>query len=61
MMRPDEVGFYRTDRPTGEERRFEPTKGLDRAVLVFVCCVAFAVGLVSGVVLSVVVSGWGLA
>ena len=61
MMRPGEEGYYRTDRLTGEDRRSELMKGLGRAVLVFICCVAFAVGLVSGVVLSVAVSGWGLA
>jgi hypothetical protein len=59
MMRPDEEGFYRTDLSTGEERRHEPTKGLDRAVLALVCCVVFALGLVAGVILSLVFSGWG--
>ena len=57
MMRPDEEGFYRTDLPTGEERRHEPTKGPDRAVLALICCLVFSLGLVAGVLLSVVMLG----
>lgn len=61
MMRPDKEGFYCTDRPAGEEPRHEPTKGLDRTVLALICCLVFALGLVAGVLLSVVVLGWGIA
>jgi hypothetical protein len=61
MMRPDEEGFYRTDRPTGEEPRHNPTGGIDRSVLALVCCLVFALGLVAGVLLSLVMSGWGIA
>ncbi len=61
MMRPDEEGFYRTDRLTGVDPRHNSTKGLDRLVLALVCCLAFALGLVAGVLLSLVMSGWGIA
>lgn len=61
MSRPDEEGFYRSDYPTRKEPQHEPTKGLDRVVLAFICCLVFALGLVSGVLLSVVMSGWGIA
>ncbi len=57
MTRPDEEGFYRSDRPTEEERRYEPTKELDRAVLVLVCSLVFALGLVAGVLLSLIMLG----
>jgi hypothetical protein len=61
MMRHDEERFYRTDCATGEEPRHNPTKGLDRLVLALVCCLVFALGLVAGVLLSLVMSGWGIA
>lgn len=61
MTRPEEESFYRSDQPAREGPRHEPTMGLDRAVLALVCCLVFAFGLVAGVLLSLVMSGWAPA
>jgi hypothetical protein len=61
MTRPGEEGFYSSDRPIREEPQHGPTKTPGWVALAVICPLVFALGLATGVLLSLVVLGWGIA
>ena len=61
MHRQNEVGFYSSDCPAREEPEYESTKAPGWVVLAVICPLVFALGLVAGALLSLVMLGGGIA